>query len=135
MLWKKASRKLHAKGYSTTDIADKLEEQFGPDRGLGRSTIGVLATTKKEEVPPDVLPFLDALPVLNEKKYKNYLSETANEPPDEESAAPVTPRLDALVSTVGAKLDALLSALNTELGTVAASLLGKLDAFITPAGA
>src|SRR4051812_32214153 len=90
MLWRKASRKWQAKGHTLTSVADKIEARFGKSRKLGRSTVGVLVTTKQEEVPPDVLEFLEALPVLDEETWAEYLlHEPANAPPPAPGPTPV----------------------------------------------
>jgi len=134
LLWKNAAKVWRAKGHSNITIADALEAKFGVGKGLGRSTIAMLATTECEPCPPDVADFiLNELAVLDEGTWARYLREEAKAPAEDPGPQPREVRdvaRDAaaeFAATVRVWLEAAERKLEALMDGCASSVRGKLD--------
>jgi len=144
LLWRIAALVWHAKGYTHTTAADRLEERFGEGNGLGRSRISVLVKTQCEPCPPEVAEFIlsndeeTGLKVLDPKRWAKFQRELTAilEESSKAPSAPVDPRAVAkeaassVMDTVRAWLDTAgskLEAFATQGSALLSGLASKLD--------
>jgi len=86
--WRQIAKEWLAKGYSHTEAADKLEEEFGHGAGFSRTTLTTLATTKLEPCPPEVAEFIHGWEIRDAKKWARHQRQVASQPPADAEPLP-----------------------------------------------
>ena len=137
LLWRQAAKMWLGKGYTHSDASDLLEKKFGRRKGFGRSSIGLLATTKCEPCPQAVADFIIGLEVRDPERWAQYQREMENQPAE----APASPSLSSsweaakeaisgVADMIRAWLDSAgnsMQALASNASALLSGLAGKLD--------